>query len=134
MNGFGILISGPSGAGKSDLALRLIDGGAKLVADDRVRLLKTKNGLKASAPEKIKGFLEIRGLGIVEMPFLDHSFIALKIALRRAEKIKRMPEPAFEEVEGVSLPLLELDPSAPSAAARIKIALDVFSYKKGLVL
>ena len=38
VDGMGVLLRGPSGSGKSDLALRLIDGGARLVADDRTDL------------------------------------------------------------------------------------------------
>ena len=56
---------GPSGAGKSDLALRLIDRGAKLIADDRVDLVDDGNRVVLSAPARIKGLIEVRGLGIL---------------------------------------------------------------------
>ena len=61
----GLLIRGPSGIGKSDLALRLIDKGARLVADDRVGLLVSDNHVIARAPATLAGLLEVRGLGML---------------------------------------------------------------------
>ena len=70
IDGNAVLLCGPSGNGKSDLALRLIDGGAALVADDRVLLeaVTSECGdhrLMASAPAALFDLLEVRGLGIV---------------------------------------------------------------------
>ena len=50
--GQAVLIRGPSGSGKSDLALRLIDGGAQLVADDQTELSPRDGRLVASAPAR----------------------------------------------------------------------------------
>ena len=50
LDGNGVLLRGPSGSGKSDLALRLIDGGAVLVADDQVALTVEGEKILASAP------------------------------------------------------------------------------------
>ncbi len=63
----GVLLRGPSGSGKSDLALRLIDGGARLVADDRVDIYQTRDGLMMAPPESLAGLLEVRGLGIADV-------------------------------------------------------------------
>ena len=65
----GVLLRGPSGAGKSDLALRLIDRGARLVADDQCEV-KVEDGAAGSrwiarAPAAIVGVLEVRGLGLM---------------------------------------------------------------------
>ncbi|MGH2931204.1 MAG: HPr kinase/phosphorylase, partial [Solirubrobacteraceae bacterium] len=49
-DGRAVLLCGPSGSGKSDLALRLIDGGAHLVADDQVVLRAERGAIVASAP------------------------------------------------------------------------------------
>ena len=57
------LLRGPSGCGKSDLALRLIDRGARLVADDRVVLTVEDGAVVAAAPPPLAGLLEVRGLG-----------------------------------------------------------------------
>ncbi|MGE3652127.1 MAG: HPr kinase/phosphorylase, partial [Reyranellaceae bacterium] len=64
----GVLLRGDSGAGKSDLALRLIDGGARLVADDRTDLMREGDLLIARAPTSIAGLIEARGLGILRLP------------------------------------------------------------------
>src|ERR1700704_3395598 len=87
----GVLLLGRSGAGKSDLALRLIDEGAKLVADDRTILFVSKRALQAKAPASIKGLLEIRGLGIVELPVRSVAKIALVVRL--GKEGTRLPEP-----------------------------------------
>lgn len=65
--GIGILISGKSGIGKSEVALDLVERGHRLVADDIVMLTKKNNVLMASATEMNKHFMEIRGLGIIDV-------------------------------------------------------------------
>ncbi|MGZ5938137.1 MAG: HPr kinase/phosphorylase [Rhizomicrobium sp.] len=91
--GAGVLLLGDSGAGKSDLALRLIGRGAQLVADDRTDLEVRRGRLVARAPRNIAGLMEIRGLGIVEMPHAASAHIALVVNL--SGKVKRMPERNF---------------------------------------
>jgi HPr kinase/phosphorylase len=65
--GIGILIAGKSGIGKSEVALDLVERGHRLVADDVVILTKKNNVLMASATEMNKHFMEIRGLGIIDI-------------------------------------------------------------------
>jgi len=65
--GIGILIAGKSGIGKSEVALDLVERGHRLVADDIVMLTKKNNVLMASATEMSKHFMEIRGLGIIDV-------------------------------------------------------------------
>ncbi len=65
--GIGILISGSSGIGKSEVALDLVERGHRLVSDDVVMLTKKSNILIASATEMNKHFMEIRGLGIINV-------------------------------------------------------------------
>lgn len=65
--GIGILIAGKSGIGKSEVALDLVERGHRLVADDVVILTKKSNVLMASATEMNKHFMEIRGLGIIDI-------------------------------------------------------------------
>ncbi len=65
--GIGILIAGKSGIGKSEVALDLVERGHRLVADDVVILTKKSNILMASATEINKHFMEIRGLGIIDI-------------------------------------------------------------------
>ncbi len=65
--GIGIMIGGKSGIGKSEVALDLVERGHRLVSDDVVILTKKSNVLMASATEMNKHFMEIRGLGIVDV-------------------------------------------------------------------
>lgn len=65
--GIGILISGKSGLGKSEVALDLVERGHRLVSDDVVMLTQKSNVLLASATEMNKHFMEIRGLGIIDV-------------------------------------------------------------------
>ena len=88
----GLLICGASGSGKSDLCLRLTDIGARLIADDQTKIENRNGKLIASCPEKLRGLLEVRGIGIVETPFLTETEIRLKLILQPNEKIDRKPE------------------------------------------
>lgn len=89
----GVLIAGPAGAGKSDLALRLIDAGAQLVADDQTELRIEKKQLLASAPKTIKGLFEVRHVGLIRMPFTASALVALYVELALMhEKLERLPE------------------------------------------
>lgn len=63
--GIGVLILGESGIGKSECALDLITRGHRLISDDSVRIRRVAEMLHGSAPEGIRDFLEIRGLGII---------------------------------------------------------------------
>src|SRR3546814_15303755 len=89
IDGRGILLRGPSGSGKSDLALRLIDGGALLVADDQVILTEADGELTASAPATIAGRMEVRGIGIVDMPHLPQVGLTPVVDVVSAAEIGR---------------------------------------------
>ncbi|MDB5734598.1 MAG: hprK [Alphaproteobacteria bacterium] len=117
----GVLLLGPSGAGKSDVALRLIDGGAKLVADDRTILFAARGTLHAKAPPTIAGLLEIRGVGIVKLPVRARVKIALVVRLGRENA--RLPEPQFYRALGTQTPQIALDGRFASTPARIRAAL-----------
>src|SRR5947209_16703264 len=73
----GVLLLGESGAGKSDMALRLIAMGAKLIADDRCELCFDGESLRARAPRALAGLIELRGVGILALPFAIEARIAL---------------------------------------------------------
>jgi HPr kinase/phosphorylase len=90
----GVLILGESGAGKSDLALRLIAIGAMLVADDRCDLFVSSDALRAGVPRSLAGMLEIRGVGIIHLPWQPDARIALAVRLADPRVIARLPEPA----------------------------------------
>lgn len=117
IGGRGVLIVGPSGAGKSDLALRLVDRGAKLVSDDYTRCVARDGMVVASPPATIAGRIELRGLGIVDMPHVPSAPITLVVML--GEPVDRMPEPRSKRVCDVEIPAVAL--SAFDAATPIKV-------------
>lgn len=119
----GVLLRGPSGAGKSDLALRLIDRGARLVADDQTELRLVDGMLLAGAPKTIRGKMEVRGFGIAELKTLADVPVALVVDLVAGENVERMPEPERCEILGVSLPLVRCDPFAASTPAKLRLVL-----------
>lgn len=121
IDGQGVMILGASGAGKSDLALRLIDRGAVLVADDYTELTCDGGALIASAPVTIGGRIEVRGLGIVPMPRAERVPVALAVHLQTS--VERMPEPASEAFAGASVRFLPLDPRPASAPILVELAL-----------
>ncbi|MBN8873216.1 MAG: HPr kinase/phosphatase C-terminal domain-containing protein [Rhodospirillales bacterium] len=114
--GDAVLILGPSGSGKSDLVVRLLARGFSLVADDQVDVT---DGM-ASPPVPLAGLLEVRGLGILRLPATHPARLRLVIEL--GDRPDRLPAPATHPVFG--LPLLRLDPAAPSAPERVALALD----------
>ena len=119
----GVLLRGPSGSGKSDLALRLIDQGWRLVADDQCALSRRDGALWASAPEPIVGKIEARGLGIVALPsYLKAARLCLVVDLVPGEQVERLPEAARCSLLGVELPLLALDARELSVAAKLRLA------------
>ncbi len=122
IDGAGVLLRGPPGCGKSDLALRMIDGGAVLVADDRVLLEAAGGVLVASAPDALAGLLEARGLGILRLEAAARHALHLVVDLVAPEAVERLPAPASAEICGVALPLCRLDPFAASAAAKLRLA------------
>lgn len=120
--GVGVLFRGPSGSGKSDLALRLIDGGAVLVADDQTRLAVEGGRLSAHAPEPIAGRLEVRGLGIVPVASVAAAPLGLVVDLVDADAIERLPAPARATFLGHTVPMVCLWAFAASAAAQVRLA------------
>ena len=122
IDGQAILITGVSGSGKSDLALRLIDRGARLVSDDYTLVTRVGDMLTASAPANIKGKIEVRGVGIMNIDPIDSSIAALIIRLDgNPERL-----PGFTEaqvVAGVAIPAITLAPFEASAPIKVELAL-----------
>lgn len=124
----GVLLRGPSGSGKSDLALRLIDQGAMLVGDDYCHYHAQDGGLYAAPIETIAGLLEVRGIGIVRLPYHPKARVRLVVDLvpptsqDPAQRIERLPPWQETEIAGVSLPFIRLYPFEDSAAAKVRLA------------
>jgi HPr kinase/phosphorylase len=103
--GMGVLITGESGVGKSELALELISRGSGLVADDVVELYHiAPETLEGRSPELLKDFLEVRGLGM-----LNIRTIFGETAVRRRKNLKlivQLEKPVGGTIPGVErLPL-----------------------------
>ena len=124
VDGKAVLLRGPSGSGKSDLALRLMDQGAVLVADDQTLLHHGHGlGLVCRAPATIAGKIEVRGIGIWDVPYHDDVPLGLVIDMVEHGRIERMPEPATVTYLDVALPLLSLDPFMASTPDKIRLYL-----------
>lgn len=118
-----VLMRAPPGGGKSDLALRLVDEGALLVADDQTELRLEDGGVFASAAEAIAGYMEIRGLGVVAVPAIARARLALVVDLVPPGRVERLPESRFCMFFDRKFPLLLLAPFEASAAAKLRTAL-----------
>jgi serine kinase of HPr protein (carbohydrate metabolism regulator) len=116
-----VLISGASGSGKSDLAMRLIDRGAQLVADDYVSLRAEGGRIIAAAPAAIAGRIELRGVGFLTLPYLPQAPVALIIDLDLDPE--RLPDSVMRDYCGIALPAIGLNALEPSAAIKVEAAL-----------
>jgi serine kinase of HPr protein (carbohydrate metabolism regulator) len=119
----GVVLLGPSGSGKSDLALRLIDAGGRLVADDRLAVEREGEQLFGRPAAALAGLLEVRGFGIVRLPYGAVCRLGFVVDLDPNGRPERLPEAGVMRLLGIGLPRLWLDPTAPSACARIRVAL-----------
>lgn len=118
----GVLLRGPSGSGKSDLALRLMDRGAKLIGDDILHIEATDGLPVVAFAPSIAGKIEVRGVGICSVDFIERAPLALVIDL--ATDIDRMP-PSDQraKIADFSVPLFKLDPFQDSSALKVELAL-----------
>lgn len=119
----GVLIEGPSGSGKSDLALRALDQGFRLVADDRVLTWASDGRLWGRAPDALRGLIEVRGVDVITVEPLAFCEIA---GLVRLEAPERIPDPATETILGIPIPLLAVAPFETSAPAKLSRAMQAF--------
>ena len=120
VSGVGVLLQGPSGIGKSECALELVRRGHKLVSDDLVRVRPDGAGaILGTAPELIRHYMEIRGVGLLYIPDLygpesvrHETPIDLLIHLeawRESADYERIGlERPLEEIAGVEVPALVL--------------------------
>ena len=123
VGGRGVLIEGPPGSGKTSLALMLIDRGAGLVGDDGIELTMRQGHLWASPPPHTAGQVEIRNVGIINLPSAAAP-VSLRLIL--ADDALRYVEAAPSTIiSGVRIPTLTFDGRGAAAAIRVEYALAV---------
>jgi HPr kinase/phosphorylase len=122
-----VLIRGPSGAGKSQLALQLIEAArtgalrfARLVGDDRVHLQAAGGRLLVRPAETLAGLIELRGVGILRLPYEPAAVVSLVVDL--AAEAERLPQSEWRRtvLEGIMLPRLAVaagDAALPAVLA-----------------
>ena len=87
----GVLIEGPSGSGKSDLALRALEAGWSLVADDRTLVWACEGRLYGRAPDALAGLIEARGRGSCRPPAAPSPRSSWSPAVVAADAVERLP-------------------------------------------
>jgi len=126
VDGHGVLLTGPSGSGKSDLALRLVDQGAALIADDITELYSGSGGLRlrfpVEAPGELQGRLEVRGLGIMPVSWIADAPLILVAELVPPASIDRMPVPFMAKYGDFSVAAAKITPFEASAVAKLRLA------------
>ncbi|MDE6968046.1 MAG: HPr(Ser) kinase/phosphatase [Clostridia bacterium] len=119
VSGIGVLITGQSGMGKSETAMELIHRGHRLIADDNVIAKRIQDEIIGTSPDKIRHFMEIRGVGIIDVrsmfgvgSVLKEKSIDLVIELEVWEKDKEYDrlgiENKFEDILGIEIPKLTM--------------------------
>ena len=117
-----VLLRGAPGSGKSDLALRLLGrGGWRLVGDDQVEVWRSEDALFVAPAERLAGAMEVRGVGLMATPYLDLARVILIVDCDQSPG--RLPEPTFESLLGVSLPVIAMNATEPSAPDKLRMAL-----------
>lgn len=102
----GLLILGRSGSGKSSLAIRLLSLGARLISDDRTRVERVGDRLRASCPNPdLAGLIEARGVGVLRAPARTSVFLTLAADLGQTET-DRLPSRRSVTILGVPLSLV----------------------------
>ncbi|HEV7233013.1 MAG TPA: HPr kinase/phosphatase C-terminal domain-containing protein [Sphingorhabdus sp.] len=122
IGGDGVLLRGPSGSGKSDLALRLIDRGAKLVSDDAVMIDIGEGRPFVRPAPNIEGRIEVRGIGIC--PVETVTAAPLRLVVDLVDAAERMPpNDMMTAISGFDVPLVKIVPFEASAPIKVEIAL-----------
>lgn len=123
LGGAGVLLRGAPESGKSDLALRLVDGGGLLVADDLCEIRREGQCLLADLPAAVdpsfRGRIALRGIGFLTLPYAGATPLSLiaDLAPGGADG-DSLGEAVYL---GIALPRIVLDPFQASAAARLRL-------------
>ncbi len=128
IGGRAVLIEGPPGSGKSSLALALVDRGAELIGDDGVTLSTRGEALWADPPPNTAGQIEIRNVGLVEMPATSGPVALL---LRLDTDAPRFVEQAgTASFLGLEVPVIALFPDPSILPLRAEWALRQYGLRQ----
>ncbi|QZD89026.1 serine kinase [Qipengyuania aurantiaca] len=128
IDGRGLLIAGEAGSGKSSLALALIDRGATLIGDDGLIIEDVDGYPLACPPKTTRGLLEVRNVGLVELPTCE---APIALVLQLTTLAPRYPmELATTKLAQTGIPVLLFRPGDATQALRAEFALG----KHGLVV
>jgi HPr kinase/phosphorylase len=139
--GVGILMLGESGVGKSETALELVKRGHRLIADDLVEIRRVSDTtLLGSAPESIRHFIEIRGIGIVDVKHLfgmgavnlqESINLVIKLELWKEGKMydRLGLDDQFTEILGISVPSLVI-PVRPGRNLAIIVEVAAMNHRQ----
>lgn len=128
IGGAALLISGESGIGKSELALALIDRGARLISDDHTALRREDGRLVASPAPNIGGLIEVRNLGLLPVAPGDDCPVALLIELNRAAP-RWIERSQHRMLLGLEIPEILLSPDSRVLAIKAEMALQAYGLK-----
>jgi len=132
--GFGVLLTGKSGIGKSETALELIHRGHRLIADDMVKLTKYSDGRIIGTADKIPYFMEVRGLGIIDIKTLyglgsvrkqKQLDVVIQLKELKAEEYQTKTEESEEEISIMEEKYPKIDlyiSSGRNAASMVEIS------------
>ncbi|HEX2947723.1 MAG TPA: HPr(Ser) kinase/phosphatase [Clostridia bacterium] len=139
--GEGVLILGESGVGKSETALELVKRGHRLIADDIVEIRRVSDStLLGSSPENIRHFIEIRGIGILDVKNLygmgavkiqENINLVIKLELWDKQKIydRLGLEDQFTDILGISVPSLVI-PVRPGRNLAIIVEVAAMNHRQ----
>lgn len=142
LDGKAAILRGPSGAGKSDLALRFIHTPVltatadqmycrlkrQLVTDDQVLLSREHTKIIAKPPKTIAGVMEIRGVGLVSIPYSSSAELCAVVDLVNSHEVQRLPEQNDKAVFFSSLerPVYKIFPFEASAVIKLYYILKAY--------
>ncbi len=124
----GALIRGASGAGKSTLALRSLEGGFRLVADDRVMVWRSGDTVYGKAPAPLAGLIEVRAVGVIPVQ-APLPMAAIDLVVDLAPTAERLPDPTSIAIAGMQRPHLILLADDPHTPLRLAAALAATQHR-----
>jgi serine kinase of HPr protein (carbohydrate metabolism regulator) len=126
----GVLIEGPSGAGKSDLALRALDVGFRMVADDRVLVWASGGRNFGRAPDTLRGLMETRGAGVLPVAALPFCPVMLAVRCEASpEAVERMPTGETLDLPAGPVPIRSLWPFDRAAPAKLRRIIEHLGHR-----